>query len=791
MRAAFQLATVAVNLLAIGATAFAADTRLVASGPGVTLLGGPSPDGKWVSMVRDGNLIAVPASGGEPRVLARAANGEFAYFSAFARDSHQIAYAWFNGQRFYELRVTDLDGTTPRTVYRNPEAGFVQPCAWFGDGRYILTLLFRRDNTSQIALIPSAGGAPRILKSLNWVYPKRMDLTPDGRFIVYDTLASEGTSRRALYLLATDGSREERISGDADAAFPVFLDSGGKQIAYLKNTSIVALDLATRQERVIVADAAHAVVLGVANGDVFYGRRTSVSDVFVALLDDPVGTARRVTMKFAGLNSAPAFSQDGKWLAYLSRRGAENFGEPARAIVVRSLSGDLEREVPARLAHVESVSWTPDGALLASGSDNKGRAGVYRVDVATAAVTPVADDADAPFRGYRAAALVDGTVCWISNEARCGEKPFGPARLLAAAGDQLALADERQVRVFRGGKLEASHLLANVTELAIHPSCLIAAWGDGVYSLDAGRPRALRMPGNRLPGLSLHPDGRQIALVAGQSTSEIWRANAVRESPPTLLGLDEIVPAAPTNPITRAKAELGKRLFFEKRLSRDGTIACASCHDPAHAFADLRPQAIGIDGQNAGRRSPRIANRAWGRSFFWDGRAPTLEEQVLQPIANPKEMALDPSAAAQRVGLSLTDMRDALATYVRTIIAGNSPYDRYVAGDASALTPRQVDGLRLFRGKGRCASCHVGPILADEQLHESGIGGRRIKTPSLRDAARTPPYMHNGSLAALHDVIDFYDRGGHTKLTLQLTTAEKEALLDFLTALNGEIRDGF
>jgi cytochrome c peroxidase len=268
-------------------------------------------------------------------------------------------------------------------------------------------------------------------------------------------------------------------------------------------------------------------------------------------------------------------------------------------------------------------------------------------------------------------------------------------------------------------------------------------------------------------------------------------------TPPVPLGLDTFLPIPASNPLTREKVALGRSLFFDKRLSRDGAVSCSTCHKPDMAFADDRPLAIGIEARTGDRRTPRIANRVYGRSFFWDGRAKTIEEQVLQPIENPKEMDLAAPAAAARVGLSVAAMQEALASYVRTILSGDSAYDRFLAGDESALTAVQRAGLRLFRGKAGCSSCHVGPNFTDERLHVTGLGDGAFKTPSLRDAARTPPYMHDGSLATLADAIEFYDQGGkpHPRLDsemrrLNLSADEKRALIEFLSALNGTIRDG-
>ena len=290
-------------------------------------------------------------------------------------------------------------------------------------------------------------------------------------------------------------------------------------------------------------------------------------------------------------------------------------------------------------------------------------------------------------------------------------------------------------------------------------------------------------------------------------------AAAAAEMPRIPAGLDAYLPVPGSNPLTSTKVELGKRLFFDKRLSADGTLSCASCHDPEYAFGDKNPLARGIRGQVGVRRTPRLINRGYGSSFFWDGRAATLEEQVVQPLGNRIEMGPSLSEAAARTGIAEATLRDALASYVRTILSGNSAFDRYMAGEAGALDMEQRQGLELFTGKAGCSGCHVGPNFTDERFHNTGAGtgadrgraavtGREqdrgaFKTPSLREAARTPPYMHDGSLATLEQVIDFYDKGGHANphldpeiRALHLSQPERAALASFLRALNGTVRDG-
>lgn len=292
------------------------------------------------------------------------------------------------------------------------------------------------------------------------------------------------------------------------------------------------------------------------------------------------------------------------------------------------------------------------------------------------------------------------------------------------------------------------------------------------------------------------------------------------------LGLDLYMPVPEDNPITADKIELGWRLFNDRRLSRDTTVACSSCHDPDNAFAKPDVISPGAFGRRGRRNAPALINRGWGRAFFWDGRVATLEEQVLKPIEDPNEMDLSIAEASERVAVSPQTMSRALATYIRSIMSGNAPYDRYVNGDRAALSTEAQAGLRVFRGKGNCTACHVGPNFTDEKLHNTGIAwagqagrtetagsfrdeGRAaisgkpedrgaFKTPTLREIERSAPYMHDGSLASLDEVVDYYDRGGNRHALLDpevrpigLTTLEKQALIAFLRSLTGTMNPSF
>lgn len=329
------------------------------------------------------------------------------------------------------------------------------------------------------------------------------------------------------------------------------------------------------------------------------------------------------------------------------------------------------------------------------------------------------------------------------------------------------------------------------------------------------------------------PVSDQIARAARACLLAGFLAICVTEGLEPPLGLDAFMRVPDDNPLTAEKVALGKRLFSDPILSADRSVSCATCHDPERAFTDDRPKAVGVYGRTGPRRVPKLANRGYGRSFFWDGRIPTLEEQVLQPVVNSLEMDLPLAEAVDRLkadgnypelftaAFGQPPDRDALAkalaSYVRTILSGGSRYDRYVAGESEALDQRERFGLEIFRTKGNCVTCHLGPNLTDERFHNTGIGyadGRFVddgrftvtedprdrgafKTPTLRDVALTAPYMHDGSLSTLERVIEDYDRGGTPNpqldpeiRKLNLSEPEKDALAAFLRTLTGTIQEG-
>lgn len=356
---------------------------------------------------------------------------------------------------------------------------------------------------------------------------------------------------------------------------------------------------------------------------------------------------------------------------------------------------------------------------------------------------------------------------------------------------------------------------------------------------------------------------RGFALPGLLFVSCAWADTPVTVTPP--LGLPAIpVPAA--NPLTREKIDLGRQLFMDRRLSHNNTMSCAMCHVPEQGFTSNElGAAIGMEGHSQRRNAPSTFNVGYQRSFFRDGREPHLEEQVWGPLLTKTEMDMPSMGyvtekvrqmpeykglfeAAFGGPVTVERIGQAIASYERTVVSGNSRFDRwYYGGDKSALDAQEQQGFQVFMGKGRCATCHlVGEryaLFTDHKFHNTGLGWERTmfpepnsykvqlapgifvnvmgsllksfeplqpdvgryevtmdpkdrwayKTPILRNVALTAPYMHDGSLATLEDVVEFYNKGGIDNegkspllVPLRLDYQEKAALVAFMKSLTGD-----
>ncbi len=300
----------------------------------------------------------------------------------------------------------------------------------------------------------------------------------------------------------------------------------------------------------------------------------------------------------------------------------------------------------------------------------------------------------------------------------------------------------------------------------------------------------------------------------------VWRPD-LWQNPP--LGLPP-VPDPRYNRTNNKKADLGRLLFFDKRLSKDGTVSCASCHHPEHGFSNVQRFTHGIGGQVGTRNSSTIYNVAYTAELFWGGRNKALEQQAISSIINPIKMGNTAGELVKTVNAirgygmlfreAFNDPRKidewnialAIAAFERTILSGDAPYDRFKAGDQSALSEEAQRGLSVFEGRGRCVLCHSGANFTDGRLHNIGVGTEdedvddgpvaettkeadraKFKTPMLRNVAVTAPYMHDGSMTSLEEVVTHHVKGGipNKKLDLlirplDLTKQERADLVTFL-----------
>ncbi len=336
-----------------------------------------------------------------------------------------------------------------------------------------------------------------------------------------------------------------------------------------------------------------------------------------------------------------------------------------------------------------------------------------------------------------------------------------------------------------------------------------------------------------LAALSCSPQGTEAP--AGPATPI---GEAITVEPP--LGLPP-VPVPADNPVTAETVALGRALYYDKRLSVDNTIACASCHDPEAGFADPNQFSEGVNGQLGGRQAPPVMNAAYFTTQFWDGRAASLEEQAGGPVENPVEMAFTHEGVIERLSsdpvyvesfkaawgdgpISFEMVGKSIASFERTVLVGNSPFDRYLfGGDEEAMSPSAIRGLELFRDpeKGNCEVCHEineeegYALFTDNKFHNLGVGaeidgslldiGRfevseveadkgAFKTPHIRNVADSGPYMHDGHLKTLKEVLDFYIGAGNSNDYRDeeiheldhLSAQEREDLIAFMEALSGD-----
>lgn len=365
--------------------------------------------------------------------------------------------------------------------------------------------------------------------------------------------------------------------------------------------------------------------------------------------------------------------------------------------------------------------------------------------------------------------------------------------------------------------MEGNEPAAEETPAADQPSLEPMAAGEQAPAAEAPAAEA---PAAEAPAAEPAPAATESAAADAPAAEEFVKAP---------LGLPP-VPIPADNPMTAEKIELGKLLYFDKRVSKDGTLSCATCHDPQMAWTEHKPTSEGIGHQFGTRNSPTVINAAYAPVQFWDGRAESLEAQAVGPVGNPIEMGHSMDAVVEQfdkiagyrerfekvfgTGVTEEGFAKAVAAFERTVLSGNSPYDRFMAGDESAMTDAQKEGMELFEETG-CSTCHAPPLFSNFRYYNAGVGidkekpdeGRKdvtgrdsdlgkFRVPPLREIANTHPYFHDGSVATLEEAVALMASGGNDNPNLaaqlkamreaELTKEDQAKIVEFLKALSGE-----
>ncbi len=546
--------------------------RRVWAGSDVDTSGSISSDGRLLTFVdwrTTYDLMVRDLVSGQTRHLTNRAKdaSEEALWSIFSPDATQVAYAWYSSQQNgYDLRLVGLEaGATPRILYSKPDVGVVQPMDWSADGKQIFAVLRHRDKTYQMVAVSVADGSVRVLKSMDLRDPGRVRLSPDGRYLAYD-FPPKDAGERDIFVLATDGSRETAlVQSAADDRDAVWAPEGDRVLFVSDRTGSPSLWAITISEgkpqgvpQLVKADVGRlGDVIGLTRGRaLYYGLHVGMSEVHTARIDPAGGIVldppAPLSQRFVGSTSMPDWSPDGKYLAYVVRRGS---GPTSGAvIIIRSLATGQERELRADVGSFYWPRWSPDGrSFLANGDDAKGRQGLLQIDAQTGAVTLlvqsrlyITGQAWSP-DGQAAFYCDNGDL--VRRDLARGESavlakcPSGPRANFAVSPDGQSLAIFRGGRTLdilpaKGGGVRELVRFQEGEEMNGGPGTVWTPDGRHVlftmkktsspeitlWSVPApgGAPNKIDLTMLSLRDLRIHPDGKRIAFTAGQNQQEVW-----------------------------------------------------------------------------------------------------------------------------------------------------------------------------------------------------------------------------------------------------------------------------
>ena len=544
--------------------------------------GAVSSDGRYLTFTdwETGDLaIRELATGRNRRLTSKGSwndSDEFAEGSVVSPEGKQIAYAWYNKDGLYDLRIIGSDGSNPRVLYSSDKLDYIVPSDWSTDGKHILTVIFRKDKTNQIVLISAVDGSVRVLKTMGWQHPGgNVCFSPDGRYIVYDILSKDDTTERDIFIMATDGTQEiPLIKHPADDMVLDWTPEGKKILFSSDRTgtrSAWAISIADGEPQgtpeVIRLDIGRMGPIGFTrDGAFYYSQPTGMLDVYTFTIDPVTGKViappTPITQRFEGSTIDPVWSPDGRFLAYILRPNVM-YGFSPCTIVICSLENGKEREISPAMAYFHALRWSPDGHfILVSGIDKKGRRGIYRIDVQTGDILPIVNG-----QANQAAWSSNGKMIFyvreLANKAfRILVRDFetNEEKELYQAAEQMRIShltispDGKQLAFSLSGKTLLTRLMIMPTaggspsELlqlkdpeAIpcgfhgavewiangHQIVFVKRQKQGDMELwripvEGGEPQDLGITEGIIHGLRVHPDGKRVAFAGGKFGNDVW-----------------------------------------------------------------------------------------------------------------------------------------------------------------------------------------------------------------------------------------------------------------------------
>ena len=394
--------------------------RRIWAGPDIDPLGAPTRDGRLLTFVdwQTGDLAVRDLSTGQNRRVTNkgpwTTSPEFALFSVPSRDGRYVAYTWFNAKAQAELRIIGAAGESSRVLFGNPEFDYEQPYDWSPDGKLLLAMLSRVDHSTQIALISTVDGSVRVLKTLDWRGPGKMSLSPDGKYVLYDTAPSDSTQKRDVYILASDGSSENVLVKHSADDQAMGWSPDGRYVLFSSDRTgstsqwiiAVAKGKGVGDPTLVRRDAEpSAMPMGFTNDGAFmYNANRTFRDIYLATIDPVTGKSKgqptRLVENFVGANQYPEWSPDGSEITYIRQTGP--LGATPH-LIIRSVATGVERLVPANLGYIAGPRFAPDGrAIVARGRDLKGRDGLFMIDCVTGKETLLLGGIQGQFVGWAA-----------------------------------------------------------------------------------------------------------------------------------------------------------------------------------------------------------------------------------------------------------------------------------------------------------------------------------------------------------------------------------------------------